>query len=199
MSIGVDVLDDLDVDVPPRNASTSNPSDQLCNEMHSLSITSREDASARRGFDVPPALLQRLDFNGPEFFQRRSQDGRRSFDTTQRGTESPVRHSLDSNGRRSTDSHGRRSLDPGDFPDYGAYLAARVCSIKRSMDPTSGSGQDVLDEIYEVQDLEMEEEDIQDIDPEDFPDFEAFRERYNKMLERARYNNEMERSNIHLQ
>ncbi len=196
MSSGVDILHEDDL---PHDASISNQPDQLCDEMHSLSITSREDPPARRGLDVPPELLQRLDFNSPGFFQRRSQDGRQSSENSQRGSDSPVRHSLDSNGRRSSDSHSRRSLDPGDFPDYGAYLAARVCSIKRSMDPSSGSGHDVLDEIYEVQDLEFEEEDIEDIDPEDFPDFEAFRERYNTMLDRAKYNYEMGKSNIHLQ
>ncbi len=71
--------------------------------------------------------------------------------------------------------------------------------MKRSMDPSGGSGHDVLDEIYEVQDLELEEEDIEDVDPEDFPDFEAFRERYNTMLDRAKYNYDMGKSNIHLQ
>ena len=92
-----------------------------------------------------------------------------------------------------------RSLDPEDFPDYASYLAARVCTIKRSMDPSSANGQDVLDEIYEIQDLEFEEEVIEDVEPEDFSDFSAFRERYNTMLERAKYNYEMGKSNIHLQ
>ncbi len=67
------------------------------------------------------------------------------------------------------------------------------------MDPSGGSDQDILDEIYEVHDLRMEDDDDQDIDPEDCPDFEAFRERYNTMLKRAKYNYEMGKSNIHLQ
>lgn len=199
MSHGQDILDDLGDEGACSSPSfrQSNQANQLCNAIHSLSLSGQSDAPARRALEVPEEIQRRMDFNRPEFFHRRSLDGR-SMDS-QRGTDSPVRTSFDSNGRRSCDSHSMRSLDPEDFPDYASYLAARVCTIKRSMDPSSANGQDVLDEIYEIQDLEFEEEVIEDVEPEDFSDFSAFRERYNTMLERAKYNYEMGKSNIHLQ
>ena len=198
MRAGLDLLDDLgDDDLQPKN---NDPSERLNIGMNSMSISSNEaittQVSARRALEVSEPTQRRMEFNRPEFPHRRSNDGR-SFDCN-RGHETPSRGSFES-GRRSSDSHSRRSLDPSDFPDYASYLAARVCTIKRSMDPSISGGQDVLDEIYEVQDLEFEEEAIDDVDPEEFADFGAFRERYNAMLERAKYNHEMGKSNIHLQ
>lgn len=155
------------------------------------------------------------------------QGDRRSTDQLRASFDMAFRRSLDSCSRRSVDRRSidrrsidsvrssRPSLDVADYPDYATYLAARLSHVaqnqiltRRSMERRSldrpglevaGEGGDdaEINDIYELHDLEDEEEELNDIDPEEMPNFEAFRERYSMLVNRADYNHNMAQSNLH--